>query len=191
MLRALVVIDYQNDFLSEGALAVPSGNEVGPVIHSMASDFDLILASLDWHPFNHVSFETFRPADERECEISAAIEKWPVHCVGFTGGAMPGVDLDVRGVQRFFPKACDRLTEELSCVAKGAESECARFLRSAQVDEVHLVGLALDYCVKDSALGLVEVGFSTHVHLRGTRSLSPNPENSIEHMVSAGVRIHE
>src|SRR5262245_60953273 len=108
--RALLLIDLQNDFLPGGALAVPRGNEVMEVAHRVMSDFELVVATQDWHPRDHKSFAANNPGRK----IGEVIDldglpqvMWPVHCVQNTAGAEFAAGLSRKDVRAVFQKGTD------------------------------------------------------------------------------------
>jgi nicotinamidase/pyrazinamidase len=147
MAKALLIIDFQNDFTSGGALEVPGGDQIAEPVKRLAERFDLIFATRDWHPHDHASFETEGGP-------------WPVHCVQGTPGAefhpaMEGVELDaVVDVGR------GRDDEGYSGFEK---SDLAGILRDHDVDHVFVCGLATDYCVRASAIDACHEGFEVTV----------------------------
>jgi nicotinamidase/pyrazinamidase len=116
-MRALILVDLQNDFVSGGALAVPDGDAVVPVANRVQSCFDLVVATQDWHPADHGSFAANhpgrRPGDVIELSGLAQI-LWPVHCVQHTPGAAFVPGLDMRRVARVFQKGTDPLIDSYS-----------------------------------------------------------------------------
>src|SRR3954463_654143 len=138
MAEALIIVDFQNDFTSGGALEVAGGDEIAGRLNELAADprFDLVVATRDWHPANHNSFaEQGGP--------------WPVHCVQGTPGAELHPALDAAAVDVVVDKGQDPATEGYS----GFDgTNLAELLRERGVTEVTVVGLATDYCVKQTAL---------------------------------------
>ena len=176
MAKALLIIDFQNDFTSGGALEVPGGDDVAGPIVRLSRAFGFIAATRDWHPPDHASFETEGGP-------------WPVHCVRDTHGAqfhpaMEGVELDaVIDVGR------EREDEGYS----GFEnSDLARVLRDRDVDEVFVCGLATDYCVRASAIDACREGFEVTVVEDAVRGVEVNEGDSaraFSDMKEAGARI--
>jgi nicotinamidase/pyrazinamidase len=173
---ALIIVDVQNDFCPGGALAVPEGDQVVEPINRMAADTDLVIATRDWHPRDHASF-------------AAQGGPWPEHCVEGTPGAQLHPRLDRDHVDLVVDKGRDRATEGYS----GFEgTHLADVLRERGVGRVHVVGLALDYCVKNTALDAAREGFDVIVHRDATRAVNVNPQDgdrAVEELEAAGVRI--
>jgi nicotinamidase/pyrazinamidase len=173
---ALIIVDVQNDFTQGGALAVPDGDAVIPAINAFASDSEFVVATRDWHPPDHRSF-----ADQRGT--------WPVHCVAESEGAQlaPGVDRDLIDV--VVDKGRSRDADGYSGFE---ETRLEELLRSRSVDTVNIVGLALDYCVRATALDARRAGFDVVVHLSATRPVDVNVgdgERAVAELRSAGVKV--
>jgi len=172
-MQALLVVDVQNDFCPGGALAVPDGDKVVPVINRLMDKFSLVIASRDWHPEETVHFE-----------------KWPVHCVQNTLGAEFHPELDQRKIHRKIVKGTQNRDDGYSAF-EAADINLAEFLRKQSVTDVYICGLALDYCVKATALDAVKNGFNTWLFTDATRPVNVQPEDGkqvLETMQTAGVR---
>ena len=116
-MKALVIVDVQNDFCPGGALPVPQGDAVVPLINRLQPDYDLVVATQDWHPANHGSFAANHPGRAVGDEIKLAglpQTLWPVHCVQNTAGAAfhPGLNLD--RIARVFRKGTDPAIDSYS-----------------------------------------------------------------------------
>lgn len=168
MSTALIIVDVQRDFLPGGALAVPDGHQVIPVLEDFSSllAIDHVVLTRDWHPANHMSF-----SDDPEFVDGS----WPSHCVQNT----PGADIDhhldkfVR-VAPWFSKGTNPTVEAYSGFDGVSDSggSLLEYLRGCEVETVYIGGLALDYCVKATALDAVEYGFETIVLIDGTRPVT-------------------
>jgi len=175
-MRALIVVDVQNDFCPGGALAVPDGEAVVEPVNRLASQSSFVVATRDWHPPDHGSFaEQGGP--------------WPVHCVAGTRGAElhPGIDRGLLDAVLDKGQARDR---EGYSGFEGTELE--RLLREHQVDAVDVAGLALDYCVKATALDAKRAGFDVIVHRNATRAVDVVPgdgDRAVEELRAAGVQV--
>ncbi len=175
-MRALIVVDVQNDFCPGGALAVPEGDEVVEPINRLAAGSGFVVATRDWHPADHGSFaEQGGP--------------WPVHCVAGTPGAElhPGVDSGLIDAIVDKGQAPDR---EGYSGFEGTKLE--RLLREHDVDAVDVAGLALDYCVKATALDARRAGLAVTVHRGATRPVEVQPgdgERAVEELRAAGVEV--
>jgi nicotinamidase/pyrazinamidase len=173
--KALLIVDFQNDFTPGGALAVPGGDRIADRINQLAASgqFDLVVATRDWHPRDHGSFE----------ENGGP---WPVHCVQGTEGAKLHPALDRSKIDLVIDKGQDSATEGYS----GFEAtDLAELLREYDVDEVLVVGLATDYCVKNTALDALREGFTVTVDSSAVRGVEVNEgdsERALEEIRDAG-----
>jgi nicotinamidase/pyrazinamidase len=163
MARALIIVDFQNDFTPGGALAVAGGDQIAERVNELAaSGFDVVVATRDWHPPDHGSFaEQGGP--------------WPVHCVAGTSGAQLHPALEQGRIDRVVDKGQDPGTEGYSGF-EGTDLE--RLLRERDVDEVVVCGLATDYCVKNTALDALRLGLRVSVDERAVRGVDAQPGDS-------------
>jgi nicotinamidase/pyrazinamidase len=176
--RALVIVDFQNDFCPGGALAVPDGDAVAGRLNELAGsgEYGLVVATRDWHPPDHGSFaEQGGP--------------WPAHCVAGTRGAELHEALDPGPIDVVIDKGQDPGTEGYS----GFEgTPLAELLRSHGVDDVTVVGLATDYCVKNTALDALREGFGVTVDSTASRGVEVRPgdaERALEEVRDAGASV--
>jgi nicotinamidase-related amidase len=175
---ALVVVDFQNDFTPGGALAVPDGDAIAGRIDALArsGDYDLVVATRDWHPADHGSF-------------AAQGGPWPPHCVQGTAGAELHPALDRALVDVVVDKGQDPATEGYS----GFEGTgLGELLHERGVDHVTVVGLATDYCVKNTALDALAGGFGVTVDSTAVRAVDVAPgdgERALEELRAAGASI--
>lgn len=197
-MRALILVDIQNDFLAGGALEVPDGNAVIPVANALQAHFPLVVCTQDWHPADHQSFATQhsgrQPGDQ--IEIGGLPQTlWPDHCVQGTPGAEFAQDLERGRVEQVFRKGTDRNIDSYSTFFDNThrkDTGLGDFLRAKGVDEVWLMGLATDYCVRFSALDALQLGFRTHVIADGCRAvdlLEGDGERALAEVAEAGARI--
>ncbi len=197
-MRALILVDIQNDFLSEGALEVKEGDQIFPFVNDIQKDFDLIVATQDYHPPNHGSFA----ANHEGKKVGEVIDfhgleqvMWPVHCVEGSEGAKFSPKLDMSRVEKIFPKGTDPQIDSYSGFYDNGHRKATglgNFLKEKGVDEVHLVGLAADYCLKFTALDARGDGFRTVVYEKGTRGVNLNEgdtKKAFEEMKEAGVKV--
>jgi len=197
-MNALILVDIQNDFVRGGPLAVPEGDCVVAVANRLMPRFDLVVATKDWHPADHLSFASQHPG-RRIGEVVEldGLEQilWPDHCVEGTRGAEFVSGLDVSGIHRVFEKGIDRAIDSYSGFFDNGHRRSTGlgdFLREQGVAEVYVLGLATDYCVKFTALDAVELGFSTCLVLDGCRGVELNPgdvDRAVEEMRRAGVHV--
>jgi nicotinamidase/pyrazinamidase len=198
MKKALIVIDIQNDFLPEGRLAVPDGDKIIPKVNDLIKKFDLVIATQDWHPVNHISFaenhKGKKPGDKITVEGVEQI-LWPSHCVQNTFGAEFAKDLLKDKFTAVIRKGTDPMIDSYSGFfdnARKKDTGLDKLLKSLNVSEVYIVGLATDYCVKFTALDAVSLGYKTHVIRDACMgvNLKPNDtENALNELIKAGVII--
>ncbi len=180
-MNALIIVDLQNDFLPGGALPVPHGDEVIPLANELQQRFDLVVATKDWHPPDHGSFAANHPGKEPGDRIILdGIEQilWPVHCVQNTFGAEFAGAFDTSRIAHVFHKGIDPKIDSYSTFFDNAhrrETGLAHYLRKRSIKDIYLMGLALDYCVKYSALDARQLGLNTHVILDGCRGIELEP----------------
>lgn len=173
---ALIIVDVQNDFCPGGALAVADGDSVVDPINRLAEGFELVVATRDWHPADHGSF-------------FAGGGPWPPHCVQGTPGAELHPGLDRRQIDVIVDKGQDPGQEGYSGFEDTGLEE---YLQGRGVERLHLAGLALDYCVKATALEARRLGFAVTLHLDATRAVEASPgdgERAIAALREAGVEL--
>ena len=199
MTRAcLLLIDLQNDFLPGGALAVPGGDQVISVANEMIRDFDIVIASQDWHPSNHGSFVSQHP-DRKVGDTflwnGASQVVWPDHCVQGTYGAAFPSELDVSKISQLVTKGEDPNVDSYSTFFDNAKMRATRLhaiLQSLGIDAIHMMGLATDYCVRATALDALELGYRVTLHTKGCRGVEIRPGDcvkAIEEMALKGVEV--
>jgi nicotinamidase/pyrazinamidase len=179
--KAFIIVDVQYDFIPGGALPVPEGDQVIPVINELVKKFELVVATQDWHPPGHGSFASahagHQPGDIIQLHGLTQI-LWPDHCVQGTHGAEFVQELDRSKVKRVFQKGTDPAVDSYSGLFDNGhrkDTGLADFLRDQGVTDVHIAGLATDYCVKFTALDSVNLGFRTHVIQAGCRGVNLYP----------------
>jgi nicotinamidase/pyrazinamidase len=197
-MKALIIVDLQNDFLPGGALPVPHGDEVIPVANELQRHFRLVVATKDWHPSHHGSFAANHPGKKPGDRVMLdGIEQilWPVHCVQNTQGAEFASSFDTSRIARVFHKGTERNIDSYSTFFDNAHRRhtgLAHYLEKRSITEIYLMGLALDYCVKYSALDARQLGLNTHVIVDGCRGIELEPGDigrALDEMKRAGVTI--
>jgi nicotinamidase/pyrazinamidase len=177
-MRALIVVDVQNDFCPGGALAVPDGDGVVEAVNRMAADAPFVVATRDWHPPNHDSF-------------AAQGGPWPAHCVQGTNGAELHPAVDQAQIDVIVDKG---QVSELEGYSGFEGTELERLLRERGVDAVDVTGLALDYCVRATALDARRAGLNVTVRRDATRAVEVEPgdgERAVTELRAAGVQVVE
>ena len=197
-MRALIVVDLQYDFLPGGALAVSQGDATVPVANRMMPKFELVVATQDWHPANHGSFASQYPGKQPGEFINLnGLQQilWPDHCIQDSHGAEFHQDLDQSRIHKIFPKGTDPGIDSYSGFYDNAHRQATGlgdYLKTKGVNEIYILGLATDYCVKFTALDAIGLGFTTTVIVDGCRGVNLQAEDTdkaIAEMQSAGVRI--
>lgn len=197
-MKALILVDIQNDFLPGGALAVPRGNEIIPIVNQLQARFPIVVATQDWHPANHGSFAANHPGKEPYEQINLnglSQVLWPVHCVQNTYGAELAPQLSRKGIGRIFPKGTDPMIDSYSGFYDNGHRKSTglgEWLSQQNVREVYICGLATDYCVKFTALDGVKVGLRTHLVEDACRGVNLQPSdvaNAIETMRRGNVEV--
>ncbi len=180
-MKALIIVDLQNDFLPGGALPVPRGDEVIPLANEVQQRFELIVATQDWHPPDHGSFAANHPGKKPGDRIMLdGIEQilWPVHCVQNTHGAEFAPGFDTSRIAHIFHKGVERNIDSYGTFFDNAhrrETGLDDYLKKRSIKDIYLMGLALDYCVKYSVLDARRLGLNTHVILDGCRGIELEP----------------
>jgi nicotinamidase/pyrazinamidase len=165
----LVVVDVQNDFIPGGALAVPRGDEVVPIINRLALHFENMVLTQDWHPRDHVSFASSHPGRKPFETIRLGYGEqvlWPDHCVQGTSGAALHPDLDATKAQLVIRKGHHRAIDSYSALLEAdrkTTTGLAGYLRERNLRTLYFCGLATDFCVAWSALDARAAGFDATV----------------------------
>jgi nicotinamidase/pyrazinamidase len=195
--EALILIDIQNDFMPDGALAVPEGDQIIMPVMELATVFDNVILTQDWHPIRHSSFASAhagkQPFETTEMPYGTQV-LWPDHCVHGTLGAemrLPPwiMDKAQMTIRKGFRREIDSYSAFMENDQKTATG-LAGALRERGIDHVYLAGLALDFCVGFSALDARKAGFDVTVVEKATRGIAPESITERKaQMIEAGVRI--
>lgn len=176
-MKALLLIDIQNDFLPGGALAVPEGDQVLSTANKLQGQFGLVVATQDWHPAGHKSFASSHTGKKPFDSIDLhGLEQvlWPDHCIQGTAGADFSKEVDMNKVEAVFRKGTNPEIDSYSGFYDNGHlksTALADYLRGKQVEEVYLAGLAGDYCVYFSAKDALQEGFKTYLIEDATRPI--------------------
>jgi len=197
-MEALILVDIQNDFLPGGALAVPEGAQIIPVVNKLQKNFGLVVATQDFHPADHKSFAANhagkQPGDHIELQGMDQI-LWPVHCVQGSQGAAFADTLRMDKVEKVFPKGTEPEIDSYSGFFDNGHLKATGlgdYLKEKGIERVVIVGLAADYCVKFTALDAVGLGFETTVVKDATRAVNLQEgdfEKALDEMKNQGVTI--
>lgn len=196
MKTALLIVDLQNDFLPGGALAVPEGDAILPLINRLQERYALIVATQDWHPAEHGSFasqhEGLKPFDTAELGGLQQI-LWPDHCVQGSRGAELSSHVDQQRVEAIFRKGMDAHVDSYSAFFDNGHKKATGlegYLKGRGVAELHICGLAADYCVFYSAMDALSLGFKAVILEKATRAISPEGfEKAKKELLAAGGRV--
>jgi nicotinamidase/pyrazinamidase len=199
-MRALIIVDVQNDFLPGGTLAVPNGDQVIPVINDLSRDFDIVVTTQDWHPANHCSFAASHPGKNIGDRILIDGQEqilWPVHCVQNTYGAELAAGLYPKVITGgvHISKGTDERVDSYSGFFENQRKRATglkELLRQHGADDLTIVGLATDYCVKATVLDARELGFNVTVHENACRAVNLSPGDgpkALATMRAAGVKV--
>jgi nicotinamidase/pyrazinamidase len=193
-MKALIVVDIQNDFLPGGALAVPAGDETVTLTNSLMPHFDLVVATQDFHPEGHGSFAPTPDKIGQLAELNGLEQVlWPAHCVQGTFGAELAGALDQEKVDRVVAKGTDAEVDSYSGFfdnGRRQQTELNEVLKDQGVKQVYVVGLATDYCVKFTALDAADLGYETFLikdACRGVNLQADDVEKAINEMEQAGI----
>lgn len=192
----LIVVDVQNDFIPGGALAVPRGEEVVPVINRVAARFENVVLTQDWHPKGHASFASSHPGKKPFETITLAYGPqvlWPDHCVQGTSGAAFHEDLAIPHAQLVVRKGHHRDIDSYSAFLEAdrkTPTGLAGYLRERGFTRLYVCGLATDFCVAWTALDARAAGFETTVIEDACRAidLEGSLAKAWREMAAAGVR---
>ncbi|MDN3504578.1 MAG: bifunctional nicotinamidase/pyrazinamidase [Rhabdochlamydiaceae bacterium] len=198
MRKALLIVDVQNDFLPGGSLEVPESDEIIPIILELVSQFETVIATQDFHPVGHCSFASTHKKEVGDCiEVNGDEQVlWPDHCIQGTKGVnlhqsildnvelakivQKGTNLKVDSYSAFFDNDLESMTD------------LDEYLDSEDITHLSVVGLATDYCVKNTVLDALDLGYKVSVILEGCRAVNLYPEDeeeAIKEMAAAGAQI--
>lgn len=197
-MKALVIVDMQNDFMPGGPLGVPSAHEIISVINALIPKFSFVIGTKDWHPPDHVSFAANHPGKKvgdlvRIGDIDQIL--WPVHCVRNTHGAEFVSSLDTTNFASIFYKGTDKNIDSYSAFfdnARRKSTGLGDYLKSRSINEICLAGLATDYCVLYSTMDAIDLGFIVNVIVDACRPINLDPrdeQRALHAMAAKGARI--
>ncbi|WP_068596148.1 bifunctional nicotinamidase/pyrazinamidase [Vaginella massiliensis] len=176
-MRALIIVDMQNDFVPGGRLAVAGGDQIIERINQLQLRFDLVVATQDWHPADHKSFASQHPAHAPFDVITLdgiSQTLWPDHCVQGTEGAAFHPALHTDNIQAIFRKGMNPEIDSYSgffdnahLIATGLHG----YLQEKKVKEIFVCGLAADFCVYFTAMDALKLGYKTHILERATKAI--------------------
>lgn len=177
-MKALLIVDIQNDFLPGGSLEVLSGDQIIQVINSLQSKYDLVIATQDWHPATHKSFASQHIERQVFDRINLnGIDQilWPDHCVQGTRGAQLADGLDQARIEAIFRKGIEPSIDSYSGFFdndRRRNTGLHGYLQDRSVTEVHVCGLAADFCVHFTAMDALNLGYKTVVLSKATKTIN-------------------
>ncbi|GIX41713.1 MAG: bifunctional pyrazinamidase/nicotinamidase [Leptospiraceae bacterium] len=182
-MKTLILIDVQNDFMPYGALPVAEGDQIVPVINRIIDKFDLVVATQDWHPKNHISFASNhqgkKPFEVIDLE-GFQQTLWPDHCVQGSKGAEFHPDLNTKPIEAIFRKGTNPEIDSYSGFYDNLHKKStglAGYLKEKKAEELYFAGLAADYCVYYSIIDAVNEGFKVTFIEDATRAIDKDNFN--------------
>ena len=197
-MKALLIIDLQNDFLPGGALAVNCGDEIIPIINELQSVFDLVIATKDWHPANHKSFASNHQNEKIGNVINLnGIEQvlWSDHCVQNSFGAELSSLLNKDSISKIIIKGTDTEIDSYSAFFDNNHINSTglhKYLKENNVDELFITGLATDYCVYFTVKDALQLGYKTRLvtdAVKGVNINSSDSQKAIDDMEKNGAML--
>lgn len=195
---AIIMVDLQNDFCKNGSLEVPEGDAVIPLANRLQHYFDFVIVTKDWHPKNHMSFASNHGGHKIGDVISVhGIQQvlWPDHCVQNTHGADLHPELELKRIDHVIHKGTQMTIDSYSAFFDNEHlhsTELADYLKTHDIKDIYIMGLATDYCVKYSCLDAVHLGFNTYMiedACRGVELQKGDVEKALQKIKEAGVKI--
>ena len=195
--EVLVIVDLQNDFCPGGALAVPRGEEIVPVVHRLAAEVDHVILTQDWHPRGHASFASSHPGKQPFdwIELSYGLQTlWPDHCVQGTQGAAFHPGLGVPHAELVLRKGFRSAIDSYSAFRENdrrTPTGLASYLKERGFERITLCGLATDFCVFFSAIDGREAGFEVDIATSACRGIDIDGSlaRAMRSMSEAGVML--
>jgi nicotinamidase/pyrazinamidase len=189
--NALIIVDIQNDFCDGGSLAVPNANQILPIVNDIRDKFEdkfnLVIATQDYHPEDHISFNTIKYTDNQlpETGLDEITEKWRgvfnPHCVQETPGAKFHDELIIKKNEKIIQKGQNRFIESFSGFGN---PDLEKLLKEHEINRVFVVGLAYDFCVGYTALDSKKAGYETYVIKDACREISQPTLTEMENRFS-------
>ena len=195
-MKTLVLVDIQNDFLKGGSLAVPEGEKIIKPINKIIKQYDLVIATKDWHPKNHISFAS-NHSDKKIGDIINVngVDQvlWPDHCIQNSYGSDFPEQLDISKLAKVIYKGSDANIDSYSGFFDNGHfrsTGLSDYLKSKDVNKIDYVGLATDYCLKYTAIDSVSEGFKTRVLVDCIRGIDKKGcELALNKMKSKGIEL--
>jgi len=181
--EALIIVDIQNDFCEGGALEVPEASKIIDKSNKVINRFDQVILTQDWHPSDHISFAT-QHKDKKPFDIInldyGPQTLWPDHCIQGTIGAEFHNHLDTQSAKLIIRKGYNKNIDSYSAFYendKYTSTGLKGYINEKKINKVYFIGLALDVCVKYSALDSINSGLETYVLKDLCKGLNKNSSN--------------
>lgn len=200
LMRALILVDLQYDFMPGGALAVPRGDETIAAAKRLMPRFETTVATQDWHPPEHKSFAVNHPGTSPGQMIDLGGHSqvlWPPHCVQGTRGAELHHELDAKRLAAVFQKGVDASIDSYSGFFDNGHKRATglgAWLEERGIRQLYVLGLATDYCVKATVLDALQLGYDVWLVEDGCRAVELKPgdgERAISQMRGFGATVIE
>ena len=195
-MKTLLITDVQNDFIPGGALPVPNGDKIVPIINAIQQKFDLVIATQDWHPEDHVSFASNHKGASTFDEIEILGKRqtlWPNHCVQGTKGAELHPNLNTLKCEAIFRKGTDKAIDSYSAFYDNGHIKStglAGYLKEKGTSQLFLCGLAADICVYYSIRDAFKEGFDCFFIEDASKALDIEGFDKIKkEMINMGIQI--
>jgi nicotinamidase/pyrazinamidase len=193
-MNTLIIVDVQNDFLPGGSLSVTKGQEVIPIINSIISKYDVVIATQDFHPCDHKSFASQHKNRKPGDYITLHGQKqilWPDHCVQHSFGSKISEDIELNLIDHIVYKGTNKEADSYSAFfdSNGVATNLHQYLQIKQIHTLDIVGLATDYCVKYTVLDALRLKYKVRVLTSACRGINLNPDdikNALQEMQNKG-----
>jgi len=196
--KALILVDLQNDFCDGGLLSVPEADSIIPLVNRLQSQFDCIVATLDWHPQDHMSFAINH--DHKQVGDTMTVggyeqTLWPAHCVKHSEGAKLHPDLDVSRISHYVFKGADKTIDSYSAFFDNQHLRSTgleKWLKDKGIGTLYFLGLATNLCVKYSCMDAIQLGFKTYVIADACKGVELQPgdiQKAYHEMTDVGVQL--